>query len=53
MPVRVNNEMFEAPAADPSSIPPTEKATVSPDRYLKLPFASVFPEPEAVRYATP
>src|SRR6188508_2297042 len=53
MPANVNSEMFEAPAADPSSIPPTENVMLSPGRYLNLPSASVLPERVAVRKFTP
>src|ERR1019366_8774943 len=34
-------------------MPPTEKVTVSPDRYLNSPFSLVTPEPVAVSYFSP
>src|SRR4051794_31335492 len=52
-PASVNSETCGAPAVDPSSMPPMENVTVSPDRYLKAPAALVVPDRVGVRQETP
>ncbi len=49
MPASVNSEIFEDAVAEPSSMPPIEKVTVSPTRQVNVPLASVWPECEGVR----